>query len=72
MCVVVTPAMSAATADTRLNSSYHARSIGSRDSANASTAPVTKRSRALAIGSAVGCDASRLVDERGVEQSPAG
>ena len=38
MCVVFTPAMSAATADTRLSSSYQPRSIGSRDNANAATA----------------------------------
>ena len=35
---LVTPAMSAATAQTRLSSSYHALSIGSPDSANADTA----------------------------------
>ena len=38
MCVVVTPAMSAATAETAVSSSYQPRSIGSRDSANAATA----------------------------------
>ena len=41
MWVDRTPAMSAATDDTRVSSSYHALSIGSRDSANAATAAAT-------------------------------
>jgi hypothetical protein len=44
MCVVRTPAMSAATADTRASSSCQPRSIGSRDSAKADTAAATNRS----------------------------
>ncbi|BCI90739.1 hypothetical protein NIIDMKKI_59450 [Mycobacterium kansasii] len=42
MWVLPIPAMSAATADTRDSSSYQDLSIGSRDSANAATAPATK------------------------------
>ena len=42
-CVVVTPAMSAATPETAESSSYHGWSIGSGDSANAAVARSRKR-----------------------------
>ena len=41
MCVVVTPAISAATALTAVSSSYQPWSIGSRESAKAATASAT-------------------------------
>ena len=44
MWVEQTPAMSAATGDTRDNSSYQCLLIGSRDSANADTAAPTNAS----------------------------
>ena len=58
MCVVVTPAMSAATAETAVSSSYQPRSIGSRDSANAATAAATNFS--ARSGSAPPAAAMRL------------
>ena len=68
MWVEPTPAMSAATADTRDNSSYQDLSIGSRDSANAATAAATKAWRRLGVAAAVGGDDPGLGEQRGVEQ----
>ena len=68
MWVVVTPAMSAATADTAVSSSYQARSTGSRDSANAATAAVTKSSALVGVAAAGGRDPAGVGDQGGVEQ----
>ena len=68
MWVELTPAMSAATADTRDNSSYQDFSIGSRDSANAATAAATKYRRRIGVAAAVGGDHPRPGKQCGVEQ----
>ncbi len=72
MCVVVTPAISAATALTAVSSSYQPRSIGSRDSAKAATASATNASaRSGSAPRRVG-DAPCFGDQRGVKQPALG
>ena len=68
MCVVLTPAMSAATAETRVSSSCQPRSIGSRERANADDRGGHETPRPAPVGAAVRRDAPGLGDQRGVEQ----
>ena len=71
MCVVVTPAISAATALTAASSSYQPRSIGSRDSAKAATR--RRRSpRLVGLGATGFGDAPGLRDQRRVKQPALG
>ncbi len=68
MWVELTPAMSAATADTPDNSSYQDLSIGSRESAKAADRRGDEIRRRLGVAAAVGGDQPRLGQQGRVEQ----